>query len=58
MDELEKRVEHGADLGRPPSIAPLAQDTLDALKDDNRRPLVPPDPIPEDVLRSERSSWT
>ena len=33
-------------------LAPGNQDTLDALKDENRRPPVPRDPIPEDVLRS------
>ena len=38
---------HWKDLRTPGN-----QDTLDALKDDNRRPPVPRDPIPEDVLRS------
>ena len=33
-------------------LAPGKQDTLDALKDENRQPPVPHDPIPEDVLRS------
>ena len=47
--------QHGGDFSRPPSKAPFApgnQDTFDALKDENRRPPVPRDQIPEDVLRS------
>ena len=64
MDEVEKRVERVEALvsmgeisaarqaveGSP--FAPDNQDTLDTFMDEYRRPPVPRDPIPEDVLRS------
>ena len=64
MDTVEKRVERAEALismgeisaarhaleGSP--VAPGNEDTLNALRDEDRRPPVPRDPIPEEILRA------
>ena len=62
VDNVEKRVERAEALmgeisaarhaleGSP--VAPGNEDTLNTLRDEDRRPAVPRDPIPEEILRA------